>query len=195
MEKTFIRETPFVVNKMESADSAPRMDKKEVMKNINQDKSEVEKIPSWLPISLIYRDPSTGEIVDFGNCKSYIEAIRMQETLVRSHTDFERCNNSLALQLPTPYKPIRDYDFKEIKAFLSKMMTRYCSITFKKYPNYGVPEELPSWWPTGVLWTRKGIQQGLNITQMHRIAFACFRHYGRPLEGDYDNGYFHFNVW
>ena len=136
---------------------------------------------------MVYRDPTTGDIVDFGNCKSYIDAINLQEHYVRSHPDFERCKNSLADQLPTPIKPIRDYNFKEIRSFLSKLMARYASLKLRSNPNYGVPEHLPSWWPAGVPWEKRGIQQGLNTAQMHRIAYACYRHFGRPLEDDYEN--------
>ena len=63
---------------------------KEVMKHLNRAKTEVGKIPNWLPISLVYRDPRTGEIIDFGNCNSYIDALRLQEDYVRAHPDFER---------------------------------------------------------------------------------------------------------
>ena len=157
---------------------------KEIKRLIAKAKKAVDDIPSIVPTGLARCDPETANIQNHGNCSAYREAIDMKREFILSHPDFVNCEKSLAERLSTPSKPISKHTHQEMRIFLQQMMTEYCHITCRTIVLYGKAETLPPWWPSDIAWTSGGIQSGTSLKEKHRIAWACYRYYGKPQDDD-----------
>ena len=47
---------------------------------------------------------------------------------------------------------------------------------------WGIPESKPVWWPEDVPWTKKGVQSGMDRSQLTSVILAAYNHHCQQLD-------------